>query len=155
MRRHLENARHMVKESLDEARRSVWVLRPQALERGLPAALEALVGGASGETLVELEVTGPQRPLPPLVETNLLRLAQEAVSNAYRHARAQRISVRLSYQPGSVRLSVLDDGTGLDDARPVERGLAGMKERAAEVGGALVVESRTGGGTEVRAEVPA
>ncbi len=153
MHRHLGNARRMVKESLDEARRSVWVLRPQVLERGLPDALRALAGGASGETEVALEVTGTPRPLPPLVETNLLRLAQEAVSNAYRHARARRIDVCLAYDSGRVHLSVSDDGTGLSGA-PVERGLAGMKERASEIGGTLSIESRAGGGTQIRAEVP-
>jgi signal transduction histidine kinase/ligand-binding sensor domain-containing protein len=156
MQRHLGTARRMVKESLDEARRSVWVLRPQALERGLPDALRTLVGGASGDTQVALEVTGAQRPLPPLVETNLLRLAQEAVANAYRHAQARRIDVRLCYQADSVRLSITDDGTGLasDGEAPVERGLAGMKERASEIGGTLFIESRAGGGTQIRAEVP-
>jgi signal transduction histidine kinase/ligand-binding sensor domain-containing protein len=157
MHRHLARAREMVKQSLDEARRSVWVLRPQTLERGLPAALETLVGGASGDPLVALEVTGPLRPLPPLVEANLLRLAQEAVSNAYRHARATRIDVRLCYAPRSVRLSIVDDGTGLhvaEGAPPVERGLAGMRERAAEIGGTFTIEARAGGGTEIRAEVP-
>jgi signal transduction histidine kinase/ligand-binding sensor domain-containing protein len=153
MHRHLGNARRMVRESLDEARRSVWVLRPQALERGLPDALRTLAGGASGETEVALEVAGAPRPLPPLVETNLLRVAQEAVSNAYRHARARRIDVRLSYESGRVHLSVSDDGTGLSGA-PVERGLAGMKERAREIGGTLSIESRAGGGTQIRAEVP-
>jgi signal transduction histidine kinase/ligand-binding sensor domain-containing protein len=156
MQRHLGTARRMVKDSLDEARRSVWVLRPQALERGLPEALRTLVGGASGETEVALEVTGAQRPLPPLVETNLLRLAQEAVSNAYRHAHARRIDVCLAYQPSSVQLSVVDDGSGLhgNGDLPVERGLLGMKERASEIGGTLVIESRPGGGTRIRAEVP-
>jgi signal transduction histidine kinase/ligand-binding sensor domain-containing protein len=154
--RHLENARRMVRESLDEARRSVWVLRPRALDRGLPAALEALAGGASGETEVDLEVVGTPRALPPLVEANLLRLAQEAVANAYRHARAQRIVVQLCYEPRRVRLSVTDDGMGVELTGPTsERGLAGMKERAAEVGGELFVERRPEGGTEVRAEVPA
>jgi signal transduction histidine kinase/ligand-binding sensor domain-containing protein len=157
MHRHLDRARDMVKQSLDEARRSVWVLRPQTLERGLPAALETLVGGSTGDPVVELQVTGSPRPLSPLVEANLLRLAQEAVANAYRHARASRIDVRLTYDPRAVILSVLDDGTGLptsDGALPRERGLAGMRERATEIGGTLSIDARPGGGTEVRAEVP-
>jgi signal transduction histidine kinase len=157
MHRHLERARHLVKQSLDEARRSVWVLRPQTLERGLPAALETLVAGSSGDPVVALQISGTPRPLSPQVEANLLRLAQEAVSNAYRHARASRIDVRLAYQPRAVSLAVLDDGTGLpasDGPLPAERGLAGMRERAAEIGGTLVIDTRPGGGTEVRAEIP-
>jgi signal transduction histidine kinase len=91
------------------------------------------------------------------VEANLLRLAQEAVSNAYRHAHARRIEVRLCYQPRSVHLSVVDDGTGLAASGgdlPIERGLAGMKERATEIGGLLFIETSPGGGTQIRAEVP-
>lgn len=159
MHRHLETARRMVKESLEEARRSVWVLRPQALERGLPAALESLVGGASGETVVVLEVTGPRRTLPPTIEANLLRVAQEGVANAYRHARASNIALQLAFSSRAVTLSVVDDGTGLDGAGnpvpPRERGLAGMKERVAEIGGTFSLATPPGGGTAIRVEVPA
>jgi signal transduction histidine kinase/ligand-binding sensor domain-containing protein len=149
---HLDAARRTVQASLDEARRSVWVLRPQGLERGLPAALQALVGAASGETLVELAVSGTPRPLPPTVEADLLRIAQEAVSNAYRHARAHRIRITLSYGRRAVSLAVSDDGAGLEEGGPT-RGLAGMKERAAEIGGDLSIESQAGAGTTVRVEV--
>jgi len=155
MRRHLEAARSVVKLSLEEARRAVWVLRPQGLEQGLPAAFETLVGGATGDTRVELEVLGTPRPLAPTVEANLLRIAQEGVSNAYRHARAQRIALRLAFHARAVEMSVSDDGTGLGSGRPVERGLAGMKERAADIGGTLMIQSRPGGGTAIRVEVQA
>jgi signal transduction histidine kinase/ligand-binding sensor domain-containing protein len=155
-RRHLDTARRVVRESLEEARRSVWVLRPQALERGLPAALETLVGGTQGETRVELEVTGTPRPLAPAIETNLLRIAQEAVANAYRHARAHRIILRLAFAAGSVLLSVTDDGTGITErAGGVAQGMTGMKERAAEIGGTLSIEGGPAGGTAVRVEVRA
>jgi signal transduction histidine kinase/ligand-binding sensor domain-containing protein len=155
-RKHLDTARRVVRDSLEEARRSVWVLRPQALEHGLPAALETLVGGTQGETRVELEVTGTPRPLAPAVETNLLRIAQEAVANAYRHARARRIILRLAFAAGSVLLSVTDDGTGITGrAGGVAQGLTGMKERAAEIGGSLSIEGAPAGGTAVRVEVPA
>jgi signal transduction histidine kinase len=158
MRRHLEAARSVVRLSLEEARRAVWVLRPQVLEHGLSAAIETLVGGATGDTRVELEVLGTPRPLAPTVEANLLRIAQEGVSNAYRHARAQRIALRLAFHARAVEMSVSDDGTGLcgpAGGRPVERGLAGMKERAADIGGTLLIESRPGGGTAIHVEVRA
>ena len=166
IRVHLQAARRMVKESLEEARRSVWVLRPRSLEHGLPAALRTLAGGSSGETLVELELEGTPRSLAPTVEANLLRIAQEAVANAYRHAGARRIVLRLSYADRrTVSLAVVDDGKGLDDGRglagpthaapPIERGLAGMRERAADIGAALAIESRAGGGTRIRVEIPA
>jgi signal transduction histidine kinase/ligand-binding sensor domain-containing protein len=155
-RKHLDTARRVVRDSLEEARRSVWVLRPQALERGLPAALETLVGGTQGETRVELEVMGTPRPLAPAIETNLLRIAQEAVANAYRHARAHRIILRLAFAAGSVLLSVTDDGTGITaGASGVAQGLTGMRERAAEIGGTLSIEGAAAGGTAVRVEVPA
>jgi len=156
-RKHLDTARRVVRESLEEARRSVWVLRPQALEHGLASALETLVGGAAGETQVELEVTGTPRPLSPTVEANLLRIAQEAVANAYRHARARRIVVRLAFAAGSVLLSVTDDGTGIEGARAggVAQGLTGMKERAGEINGTISIVGAPTGGTAVRIEVPA
>jgi signal transduction histidine kinase/ligand-binding sensor domain-containing protein len=160
IRVHLQTARRMVKESLEEARRAVWVLRPRSLEHGLPAALQTLAGGSSGDTLVELELAGTPRPLAPAVEANLLRIAQEAVANAYRHAGARRIILRLSYtEPRAVSLAVLDDGKGLAgpgrEAPPIERGLAGMRERAADIGAQLAIESRAGGGTSIRVELPA
>jgi signal transduction histidine kinase len=112
---------------------------------------------ASGETVVDLEVTGTVRSLPPMVEANLLRVAQEGVANAYRHARASRITLALVFSARSVILSISDDGTGLDNSdsggHPRERGLAGMKERAAEIGGTLTIQSAPGGGTTVRMEV--
>ena len=160
IRRHFEKAKSMVKESLEEARRAVWVLRPQALEHGLPTALEGLCRGASGDTAVDLEVSGAPRPLPPMVEANLLRIAQEAVANAYRHAHARRIVLRLSFAARAVVVSVIDDGTGLpttgpDGQAPLERGLAGMRERAADIGGRFSVASRPGGGTAIEVEVAA
>lgn len=155
VRRHLDTARKVVNESLEEARRAVWVLRPQALEGGLARALDSLVRGVSGETVVSLEVTGAPRPLAAACETNLLRIAQEAVSNAYRHARPRSIRVRLAYGAGTVTLSATDDGTGLDGMPSEQRGMLGMRERAEELRGTLVVESAPGQGTTIRAEVPA
>jgi signal transduction histidine kinase len=155
-RRHLDTARRVVRDSLEEARRSVWVLRPQALAHGLPAALETLVGGTQGETRVELQVTGTPRPLSPTIEANLLRIAQEAVANAYRHAGAHRIILRLAFAAGSVLLSVTDDGTGITEREGgVAQGLTGMKERAAEIGGTLSIAGAPAGGTAVRVEVRA
>jgi signal transduction histidine kinase len=114
----------VVEESLDEARRAVWALRPQAVEPGLVPALETLVSNVSGGTVVDLQVSGVARPLPPLVASNLLRIAHEAVANAHRHAHARRIELRLGFTPRSVTLSVTDDGQGLAAAgapRPARR----------------------------------
>jgi signal transduction histidine kinase/ligand-binding sensor domain-containing protein len=155
--RHLDTAKKVVAESLDEARRAVWVLRPQAIESGLVPALETMVNRVSGGTAVALQVSGPERELPPLVASNLLRVAHEAVANALRHARARRIEVRLAFAPGSVALAVADDGQGLAPA-PAHRdgqGILGMKERAAQMAAALSIEPAPGGGTVVRVEVGA
>jgi signal transduction histidine kinase len=157
LRRHVDGARQVVKDSLEEARRSVWVLRPQALDRGLVPAIETLVQRLSGETIVALDVTGPPRSLSPAAEANLLRMAQEAVANAYRHAGAGRIQVHLAYGPGAVTLSVRDDGTGLQPGAGPElsQGMIGLRERTRELGGRLTVESAPGRGTTILVEVPA
>jgi signal transduction histidine kinase len=101
-------------------------------------------------------VTGTPRPLSPTTEANLLRIAQEGVANAYRHARARRIILRLAFTSGSVHLSVTDDGAGMETGRGpgVGQGLAGMKERAAEIGGTLSIGATPAGGTAVQVEVP-
>jgi signal transduction histidine kinase len=147
-----------VQETLDEARRSIWVLRPQALEHGLVPALQALVRRLSGGPAVELKLSGTPRRLPVLAETNLLRIAGEAIANAYRHAHARHISLRLDFAPRSVRLAVADDGSGWPapvlPGPTAEQGLLGMKERAADVGGTFLVDSGPERGTTVRVEIP-
>jgi signal transduction histidine kinase len=157
LRRHLDGARQVVKDSLEEARRSVWVLRPQALDRGLVPAIQTLVQRLSGDTVVALDVTGPPRSLPPAAEANLLRMAQEAVANAYRHAGAGRIEVHLAYAPRTVTLSVCDDGGGLQPgvAPELGQGLLGLRERTDELGGRLTVDSAPGRGTTIHVEIPA
>jgi signal transduction histidine kinase/ligand-binding sensor domain-containing protein len=156
VRRHLDTARRVVEESLDEARRAVWVLRPQAIEAGLVVALERLVGQVSGGTPIDLEVSGPARTLPPAVASNLLRIAHEAVANARRHARARHIGLRLTFFPRSVALSVSDDGQGLGGASAgTSQGMVGMRERACDMGGVLSIDSGPDRGTTVRVEVAA
>ena len=158
VRHHLDAAKSVVQETLDEARRSVWVLRPQALDNGLLPALQALVRRLAGGPIVELTTTGVQRRLPALTEANLLRIAGEAIANAYRHGRARRISVGLRFSAGSVALTVTDDGLGWPaHAQPgptVEQGLLGMRERATDVGGKLEIDSAPDRGTTVRVEIP-
>ena len=95
--------------------------------------------------------------LPWRVETDLFRIAQEAVTNALRHADADEISVLLDRREGRLRLVVEDDGRGFhrDDAAESDRlGLVGMRERAEILGGTLVVESLPGSGTTVVVEAP-
>jgi signal transduction histidine kinase/streptogramin lyase len=155
-RRHLNTARKVVEDSLDEARRAVWVLRPQAIEPGLVVALQTLVDRLPGTPAVELQVAGPTRPLPPAIAAELLRIAQEAVANARRHARSRRIEVRLVFLPRAVTLAIADDGKGFDDsAAGGGQGVMGMKERAADIGARLSIESLPDQGTTITVEVEA
>ncbi|HEX3560655.1 MAG TPA: two-component regulator propeller domain-containing protein [Pyrinomonadaceae bacterium] len=161
-RTHLDRARALVRSSIAEARRYVWDLRSQSLEdRDLPTALSEmtrrLTAGSGVQT--QFQVGGTFRPLPAQVENNLLRIGQEAVNNAVRHARAQTISVQLSFDTGSVRLSVSDDGRGFDPGNHSNGsdghfGIVGMRERAEEVGGSVNIESGPGEGSEVSVSIP-
>jgi signal transduction histidine kinase len=146
-----------------EARRYVWDLRSQSLdERDLPAALSEMTRRLTAESGVhtQFEVGGTLRPLPRQVENNLLRIGQEAVNNAVRHAGAQNISVRLVIDATSVRLSVKDDGRGFDTESSGSNGagghfgILGMRERAREMGGEVSVAGAPGEGCEVEVNVP-
>lgn len=162
LRQHLDLARELVRSSLDEARRSVWNLRAQALaESGLGDVLDRLGrqltvgGGAAFETRID----GCPRPLPVDVENNLLRIGQEAITNAVRHAGAKRISLGLEYLPDSIRLVVSDDGKGFDPSqiRPSSGGgfgLHGIRERAEAMHATLRIIRCAGGGTNLDLLVP-
>jgi signal transduction histidine kinase len=108
-------------------------------------------------TALELELAGKPR-LRPGVDEEVFRIAQEALHNALRHARAERIAVRLEENGDGLGLSVSDDGAGFDPAAPALRarrlGLTSMEERARGLGGRLEIESAPGAGTSVRLEVP-
>src|SRR5215213_706521 len=157
---HLDRARILVRNSMTEARRYVWDLRSQELhKKDLPAALRDTTKRLTAESNVEavVEVAGPLRPLPPDLETNLLRIGQEAINNAVKHARANRIDVALNFDTRSVRLSVRDDGRGFDPSEQIADGhfgLVGMRERAAQVGGVLSIQSAKERGTQVAVDVP-
>src|SRR5437763_15827187 len=119
-RTHLDRARSLVRSSIAEARRYVWDLRSQSLEeRDLPTALAEMTRRLTAESNVQtqFQVGGTFRPPPPQVENNLLRIGQDAVNNAVRHARARTITVNLDFDARSVRLSGTDDGRGLERQR--------------------------------------
>ena len=161
-RKHLDRARALVRSSVAEARRYVWDLRSQTLEeRDLPAALAEMTRRLTAESGVQTQfsVGGTFRPLAPQVENNLLRVGQEAVGNAVRHAQARLISVSLDFGAREVRLEVKDDGRGFDSehydgGRGGHFGLVGMRERAEQMGGSATVRSEPGAGTEVTVRVP-
>jgi signal transduction histidine kinase len=157
----LDLARNLARHSLVEARRSVWDLRSHLLESSdLLTAISQVVKlmVASSEVPISIQNSGTPRKLPMRVENNLLRIAQEALANAIKHAHASRIDVTLDYRPGKVCLRVNDDGIGFEtgSAMPVfggHFGLEDMSERTKKMGGAFSLISVPGQGTEIIVEV--
>ncbi|MBB5079297.1 sensor histidine kinase [Nonomuraea endophytica] len=156
--KHLTQALRVTRENLAESRRVVGALRPGDLDEcGLPEALRRLSGRLSDETGVEAHtvITGTLRPLEAHVQAELLRVAQEAVANARRHAAADQVTLTLSYMEDLVVLDVHDDGGGFDPERAASgHGLSIMRERMEQLGGTLLVESAPGAGATVVAGVP-
>ena len=160
--KHLDLARKMVRHSLTEARRSVMDLRDSALEgQELPAALsEAARQWTAGSPVrVQVDVSGDGRKLPEEMEQNLLRIAQEAVTNTVKHAGAREVQIRLALQPKQLSMVVADDGKGFEQHEAFSEtgghfGLLGMRERAERLGGELHLASQPGQGTKVEVKVP-
>lgn len=163
VRHELVELRALVVDTLDGVRRLAVHLGPSVLEDlGLASALEWLVDRVRLEAGLRI-VLGIERlsvePAAP-VALAMFRVAQEALTNVVRHARARTVSVRLEQRAGGLRLWVEDDGIGFDvsaaRARPTESiGLFGMAERVALVDGTLEVLSEQGAGTRVLMRVPA
>ncbi|MFF4579419.1 sensor histidine kinase [Streptomyces sp. NPDC001389] len=155
---HIARAREAAQENLAEARRFVRALTPPDLEHGsLAGALERLCSGAPGPR-VRFSVSGPPRELPTPYEVALLRIAQSALANVVRHARADRAEITLTFMDTSVTLDVVDDGRGFDPASaPTGEGgfgLPAMRARAESLGGLFTVESDPGQGTAVAVTLP-
>jgi signal transduction histidine kinase len=161
-REHLDQARVLVRESLAEARRSIWQLRSESKENeDLASRLSKSARQAVGLSPVKLrlEVRGTYRPLGRNVEDELLRIGQEAVTNALRHAHPERIEVELAYTSKKLCMTITDDGCGFvtDSCTPGPNGhygLKGMQERAEQINANLVVDSAAGKGTRVSVEAP-
>jgi two-component system, NarL family, sensor histidine kinase UhpB len=157
----LEQFRRELGEALERIRRFARGLRPPALdELGLVPALESYVRSLA-ETVdmrIRVEAQPLERPLPRPTELALYRIAQEALSNAIRHAGATEVELRIEEEDGRVVLTVADDGHGFDVGAMREEGhglgVFGMEERALYIGGSLDIRS-TRTGTWVRASVPA
>jgi signal transduction histidine kinase len=146
------------REIVSDVRRSVHALRPPALdELGL---VEALREGALqyGPADLRVSVENPEElsHLPAAVEVACYRIAQEALANVVRHARANHCSIRirLDEDAGTLSVEVEDDGRGIRDDDGAGVGMISMRERTEELGGWCTVESVVGGGTLVRALLP-
>jgi signal transduction histidine kinase len=155
---HMDQANLLARSCLEEARQYVWDLRHHVEGDDLASMLGSMLRRLSTGLLVDYKVSGDARPVSDTVESNVLRIGQEAIINAVKHAHAQRIQVELFYGSQSLRLSVRDDGCGFDvqqsQANKGHFGLLGMSERARNIGGLLRIESNPGGGTEVLLDVP-
>ncbi|OWY64091.1 serine/threonine protein kinase [cyanobacterium TDX16] len=153
---HLDLIKELALTGLSEARRSVVALRPQLLEEGsLQSALHRLVAqirAAATDTTLYYEIEGAVYSLPTEVESNLLRIGQEALTNAMRHANADEIRVELVYDRDRFCLRVKDNGQGFGvGSIPSSEGfgLLGMSERAERIGAQLTIRSQPGRGTEI------
>jgi len=161
-RQHLDLARKMTRHSLTEARRSMMDLRMSELQEqdlysALSGAAQHWVAGT--DVRAKVEISGIKRKLPPELEQNLLRIAQEAVVNVLKHANARTVSVSLSVQDREVVLRIEDDGAGFDTAGTFlgpggHFGIIGMRERAERLGGTFTLTSQAGSGTRVEVKVP-
>jgi two-component system sensor histidine kinase UhpB len=142
----------LVQRGLADVRRISLELRPGALEElGLLNAMISLCARVSEQTGMRIhrELGGPIPHLPPDVELAVYRIAQEALTNAVRHADASEVAVSLRCEGGDLLLSVKDDGEGLPEHVIAGAGLTGMRERAMLIGASLDIESSPGGGVEV------
>ncbi len=149
----VHQARQVALDNLTEARRFVRALSPAALDgMPLPQALERTVADFDRASL---QVDGEERPLAEPQENALVRIAQEALTNAHKHAGASTVRVTLTYLPDAVGLDVVDDGVGFDPARPGNGfGLSSMRRRAEDLAGRLDLESEPGAGTAVAVSIP-
>ncbi|MBD3885007.1 GAF domain-containing protein [Phormidium tenue FACHB-886] len=156
----LSFAQELARDGLAAARRSVWALQSEAEDyRHLASSLQRLAAQRSAESSVQIEVSiaGTPRVLPADVGMNLLRIGQEALNNAMRHAQAQIILLTLTYAPDHIQLQIQDDGQGFDPQLQRNSGgfgLMGMQQRSDRLGATMAIASQLGQGTEVRVTVP-
>jgi len=158
----LAAAEGMLAFSREEARLAVWSLRhPDLLEDGPAAAIRrASFADHPGSPQVSVTESGTPCRLPSVIEFHLLRIAQEAATNAVKHAHAGVVEIDFDYSPEAVTLAVRDDGRGFHP-KPEEElvaaahfGLIGMRERANKLNGILEINSGTGRGTRISLTVP-
>jgi signal transduction histidine kinase len=152
----------MVRHSQAETHRAVWDLRESAQDNcDLVSSLEDMLASLSADenARVSLSCEGEARPLPQAIERQVLRVTQEAVCNAVKHAKAEQIAVELRFGADRLTLLVQDNGSGFDAGNPPSAasghfGLLGMQERAIRMNADLRVTSRLGSGTSVKLDVP-
>lgn len=159
---HLQMARSWLRQSQVDLRRSIWDLRSRELEQfDLASALrhtaEQLVSNSGAE--LQFHTTGGPQQLPEVVEENVLRIGQEALTNIAKHAQATKLDITLDYHPHELVLHIEDNGVGFNHPAPGlpengHYGLIGMTERARRLNSELVIRSQPGRGTRLTVRVP-
>ena len=161
-RKHLQKVKRLLDKIEEQLRQFSHELRPTILDDlGLVPALEFLAKNVSRRTrlLITVECTKDVRFAPP-VETALYRIAQAALTNVARHAKASQVSIRLQTEDGKVHCSIKDDGVGFDPISVLDRkgqrglGLTGIQARLDALGGTFVVHTSPGRGTELLVTIP-
>lgn len=154
---HIASAHQLARAALADARESIWNMRSHILEHcDLAEALDGVLKRMTEGTGVApcLRVEGTSRRLPPIVENNLLRIGQEAITNACKYAKPAHIDVTIAFEGRLVRITVVDDGVGFATPAPPSQdrrsfGLVGIRERAELLGGKAEIKSAPGQGTRV------
>jgi signal transduction histidine kinase len=150
----------LIDQAIDLKRRIIEKLRPSLLDHlGLAAALRWYAEEACAKAGIEphLHVDASLERLAPDLEIACFRLAQEAIDNAVKHARASHLDVTLERAGAGLHMTVSDDGVGIADvrrARRMSRGLAGMSQRVRSLGGTLAVHSPSANGTRLEISIP-
>jgi len=159
----LQKALRLSKSAMEEGRRALNDLRALSLSaddlvKGFSQAADGL--RTEGGSEIRILVEGHPRLLNPVTGNDVLQIGRQAIANAFRHAHAARIRVLLSYSQRDLRVSVQDNGCGMDErtitlGREGHHGIAGMRERAERIGATFTIRSSAGKGTEVDLCVPA
>ncbi len=170
MHAELDELRQILSDSIIEVRRSIFALRPIALEKqGFFPTLRSFAAGFGKhyQVRVNLNISGPRERLPTSLELTLIRVIQEALNNVGKHAQANAVWITLDIQvPGTtdatsaIALNIRDDGKGFDlasldhAAEYGHFGLKQMRERIEQVHGTLSIQSQPGSGTEIQVTLP-
>ncbi|HTB85027.1 MAG TPA: histidine kinase [Candidatus Sulfotelmatobacter sp.] len=159
---HLKLARNLMRQSQTDVRQSVWGLRSRAAEQfNLVNAINVNSRQIASDAgiQIKIETSGEILPLSEIIEENLLRICQEAITNVVKHAGAHAVNLNLNFELQKVVLQIKDDGKGFTPETCVgpkdgHFGLLGIRERVERMGGQVEITSAPDAGTTIRAEIP-
>ena len=155
--KHLEELARLTKDAISDMRLMIFELRPPILDKvGLVAALQSRLDAVESRAGFQASFhSDAEIQLTPEMDVELYRIAQEALNNVLKHAHANRVSVKISCENGSVFLIIEDDGVGFDlpSIEDGGQGFRNMRERAARIGACCLIESLPGQGTKITIEL--